>query len=101
MALYYVFNDEATAIGAEAYICQVAGTPLVGVNAKTGQPEPNKAKTERWAIPQQRVDGKWVFPVVPDAIASKYPPEIATAFNTNYPNVKEEHDPAWFPIVEE
>jgi hypothetical protein len=100
MAKYYVFDDEQTAIDAEAYICQVAGVPIVGRNAKTGKLEPNKAKTERWAIPQQRLDGKWVFPQVPDAVSAKFPPEVATAFNTNFPNVKEDFDSSWFPAPE-
>jgi len=99
--LYYVFDDETTAIDAEAYICTIAQVPIVGRNAKTGQLEPNKAKTERWATPQERLDGKWVFPIIPDAIAYQYPPEVATAFNTNYPNTREEYDQAWFPAEEE
>lgn len=100
MSLYYVFNDQQTALDAEAYICSIAQTPVVGKNALTGQPEPAKAKTVRWAVPEQRAtDGKWVFPVVPDHIASQYPPEVASAFNTNYPNVKETFDSSWFPEV--
>jgi hypothetical protein len=99
--LYYVFETEGLAIAAEAMICQVAQVPIVGVNAKTGLPEPNKAKTERWAVPQERLDGKWVFPIIPDAIASQYPAEVASAFNTNFPNTREEYDQAWFPVEEE
>jgi hypothetical protein len=37
----------------------------VGINAKTGQPAPDAQVTERWAIPQQITDGRWVF-VSPD-----------------------------------
>jgi len=101
MSKYYVFDDEATANGAQDYICLVAQVPIVGKNAKTGQLEPNKAKTERWAIPEQRVDGKWVFPQVPDAITAQFPEEVAIAFNTDYPNVKEDYDESWFPVDEE
>jgi hypothetical protein len=101
MSKYYVFDDEATADGAQAYICAVAQTPITGRNAKTGKLEPNKAKTERWAVPQQRLDGKWVFPIIPYEIAITFPPEVSDNFNTNYPNVKEEYDNAWFPVEEE
>ena len=102
MAKYYVFDDEATANGAQDYICLVAQVPIVGRNAKTGQLEPNKAKTERWAIPQQRAtDGKWVFPQVPDEVTAQFPLEVAIAFNTNFPNVKEDYDDSWFPVEEE
>jgi len=97
MSSYYVFDLEQTAIDAEAYICLIAQTPITGVNGATGQPEPTKAKTERWAEPVQRItDNKWVFPCIPDAIAEQYPPEVTTAFNTNFPNTKEEYVSSWF-----
>jgi hypothetical protein len=75
---YYVVDTEELAIGAENYISSIAGAPIVGVNAKTGLPALNKCKTIRWAIPQERLDGKWVFPYV-----------------------KEEYNKNWFPIIEE
>jgi hypothetical protein len=59
---YRVFNTEAEAIAAEAQVALDIGCAKVGVNAKTGQPEPDKQVTERWAIPQQILDGRWVFP---------------------------------------
>ena len=99
--LYYVFEDEQTAIDAEAYICEVGGVPIIGVNAATGEPMPNATKTERWAIPQQRAtDGKWVFPYVGDEMVSQYPPDIANYFETTFPNIKEEYSEDWFPVDE-
>ena len=59
---YRIFNTEAEALAAEAEVAQAMGLAKVGVNAKTGQPEPDKQVTERWAIPQQITDGRWVFP---------------------------------------
>lgn len=96
MSLYYVFEDEQTALTAEGAICQMAGAPLVGYNAKTGLPEPDKAKTERWAIPQQRLDGKWVFPKIPTEILEQYPDEVIDNFNTTFPYIFEEYDSNWF-----
>jgi len=58
---YRVFDTEAEALAAEAEVAQAMGLAKVGVNAKTGQPEPDKQTTERWAIPQQISDGRWVF----------------------------------------
>lgn len=58
---YRVFDTEAEAIAAEAQIAETIGCPKVGVNAKTGQPALDKRPTERWAIPQQIADGRWVF----------------------------------------
>ena len=64
---YRVFDTEAEAIAAEAQIAQGIGCVLVGVNAKTGLPDPSAQATERWAIPQQIADGRWVFPSHDDA----------------------------------
>ena len=95
--LYYVFNNEETAINAEKYISTIGGVPLTGINALTGKPEPHAVKTLRWAIPKERLDGKWVFPYVGDDRVAMYPPDIANSFETNFPNTKEEYDEAWFP----
>ena len=59
---YRVFDTEEQAIAAEAQVALDSGCPKVGVNAKTGQPAPDAQVTERWAIPQQITDGRWVFP---------------------------------------
>jgi hypothetical protein len=59
---YRVFNTEAEAVAAEAQVAESIGCIKVGVNAKTGQPAPHAQATERWAIPQQIQDGRWVFP---------------------------------------
>lgn len=59
---YRVFATEQEAIEAETLIAQQIGCVKVGVNAKTGLPEPDKQVTERWAVPQQIQDGRWVFP---------------------------------------
>jgi len=99
--LYYVFENEQTALAAEATICIIAGAPLIGYNALTGEPEPAKQKTERWAIPKQRLDGKWVFEKVPSEKLEEYSQEIIDSFNSNYPNTLEEYSSDWFPAVEE
>ena len=59
---YRVFDTEAEAIAAEAQVAADIGCIKVGVNAKTGLPAPEAQVTERWAIPQQITDGRWVFP---------------------------------------
>ena len=59
---YRVFNTEQEALEAEQQISDAIGCAIVGINAKTGKPQPNKQLTERWAIPQQIADGRWVFP---------------------------------------
>ena len=102
MIEYYVFDTEATATAAEAAICQIGQTPIVGINAATGLPEPEKQKTERWAIPQQRLDGKWVFPVVPKTITDNYPQSVRDGFNLAFPNIIETYSETWFnPITEQ
>ena len=59
---YRIFNTEQEALEAEIQVAHAIGCIKVGTNAKTGEPEPQKQATERWAIPQQIVDGRWVFP---------------------------------------
>ena len=59
---YRVFATETEAIAAEAQVAADIGCIKVGVNAKTGLPAPEAQATERWAIPQQIADGRWVFP---------------------------------------
>jgi len=59
---YLVFNTEAEAFTAEALIAEEIGCVVIGVNAATGLPDPTAQMTEQWAIPQQIVDGRWVFP---------------------------------------
>jgi hypothetical protein len=93
---YYVFDNEATAIAAEAMICQIGQTPIIGINVATGLPEPDKQKTERWAIPQQRVDGKWVFARVPLETRQNIPEAQQEAFNNAFPHLLEEYKDNWF-----
>lgn len=58
---YRIFDTEAQAIAAEAQVAHEIGCAKVGINAKTGLPAPDAQVTERWAIPQQINDGRWVF----------------------------------------
>ena len=58
---YRIFDTEQEALDAEAEIAAEIGCIKVGVNAKTGLPAPDAQVTERWAIPQQIADGRWVF----------------------------------------
>ena len=99
--LYYVFENEELAVGAEKYISQLGGAPIVGVNASTGEPMPDATKTERWAIPVQRIDGKWVFPYVGDELVSQYPDSVRGYFAENFPYVLEEFSQDWFPQEED
>ena len=99
MTEYYVFNTEAIANAAEAWISNAGGLPRTGKNAKSGQDEPNKCKTERWAIPRQRLDGKWVFKRVPAAERAKFPQSKKQEFDINFPHVVEIESPDWWPQI--
>lgn len=57
---YRVFNTEAEAIAAEAQISAAMGYTKPGINAATGEVQPD-VLTVRWAVPQQITDGRWVF----------------------------------------
>lgn len=100
MTEYYVFDDEQTAVAAEAYICAVGQLPRVGINAATGEPAPTSQPTERWAVPLQRLDSKWVFPRLPSDVLATVPPAVRDYFAATYPHTLEEYAPAWFPESE-
>jgi hypothetical protein len=59
---YRAFDTESDAVAAEALVAAEIGCVKVGVNARTGLPDPAAQATERWAAPQQIADGRWVFP---------------------------------------
>lgn len=59
---YRVFDSEQEALAAEAAIAQEMSCPVVGINVRSGHPDPGAQVTERWAIPIQILDGRWVFP---------------------------------------
>ena len=63
---YLVFETEQEAIEAEAAISLAMGYSKPGISAATGQLD-NTAITERWAIPQQIKDGRWVIPSPDDS----------------------------------
>ena len=98
--LYYVFETEEIAEGAEQYISQLGGVPIPSINAETGEIDTKAVMTERWATPKQRLDGKWVFPYVGDEKVSQYPSSVASYFEENFPNTKEEYNENWFPVEE-
>ena len=62
---YRVFDTAEQALAAEAQVALGIACAKVGVNAKTGQPEPDRQITERWAVVQQIQGGRLVF-VSPD-----------------------------------
>jgi hypothetical protein len=71
---FFVFNTEAAALAAGAtiwarvkqfyttlgYVVDVDGT-IVGKRLSDGVDQPSAARTTAWAVPRQRLDGKWVL----------------------------------------
>ena len=98
MNAHYVFGTEQEAINAELQIRQLGNFPLLGINAATGQPE-QKGLTTAWAMPQERLDGKWVFPRVPENLCNQYPGAIEQ-FIANHTFTVEDYSPDWFPSIE-
>ena len=92
----YVFDLKKTAIAAEKYICTVAGFPWIGNNAKTGQAEPDKQQTLKWAdISKRATDGKWYFEKLADSDFANIPTEVVDKFNTDFPHTIEEKQANW------
>jgi hypothetical protein len=96
---YYVFENLQTAINAEACISQIAKFPRVSVNASDGAIE-TEILTTKWAELKQRLDGKWVFPAVPEEIEVKYPQAVRDYFNYTFPHTAEEASSEWFSVEE-
>jgi hypothetical protein len=105
--IYYIFNTEQEALAAEQQIVDnvrqwVAenvpdalsedGLKLRGRNAKTG--EFTDAYTTRWAVPQQIVDGRWVFAKPTSEKTAPIPVEI---FITNVNASEEVYNKEWWP----
>lgn len=95
MNAHYVFSTEQEAINAELQIRQLGNFPLVGTNAATGQLE-QEGLTTAWAVPQERLDGKWVFPRVPENLRNQHP-EAIKQFIANHTFTVEDYSPDWFP----
>ncbi len=91
--MYLVFSSQAEAAAANATISANMGYAIVGVNAATGEPNPNAQQTTQWAIPQETAStattypSSWVFPMP----ASQYMTGAANYTEAAY-------DPTWFPI---
>lgn len=84
MSDWLIFATQPAAASAVRQIDAAVGNPRKGRNAGTGKPEPDKVGTVTWAIPVQRLNGKWCFPRNPEA-------------DPNRPFDVEPYDPAWFP----
>jgi len=95
---YYVFNTEQEAINAELQIRQLGHFPLVGTNAATGEPSQD-GSTTAWAIPQERLDGKWVFPRVPESLRNQHAEAISQFIADNVFTI-EEYSQDWFAVTE-
>ena len=71
---YRIFDTERQALQAEERISAEMELVRVGINAKTGEPEPDKQATVRWAVPKQTSGGQWVFPS-PDEEGVEFQPD--------------------------
>jgi hypothetical protein len=114
MAKYLIYDTEQLALDACAKIEQRARElyssagyqvdetgAIIGVNVATGQSDPGAQRTERYAVPEQRLDGKWIVPhpeQMPSAnveqqgmLVKDYVAQDLTA------DLVEERQPDWFP----
>jgi hypothetical protein len=75
MSRFLVFSTQAEALDAEAKISNRARElyvafgygvdehgAVIGKNAASGELEPEAQRTQRFAVPAQRLDGAWVLP---------------------------------------
>lgn len=100
---YYVWSSATVASNALYAVNNSGWFPVVGVNAKTHQPATDKQKTVKWteAI-QQRLDGKWVFPRIPNTkldFLGVSDAERRAWWNTFLPSIEVMQN-GWFPDPE-
>lgn len=109
--IFYVFDTEAEAIVAENTIVTNIktwvqtyspdaigpdGNSLKGRNAKTGELVNNY--TTKWAIPKERLDGKWVFEKPTQSALGPVPlPSVINGITAT----EEEYNESWLPELEE
>ena len=109
--IFYVFDTEAEAITAEDTIVTNIktwvetyspdaigpdGNSLKGRNAKTGELVNNY--TTKWAMPKERLDGKWIFQKPTQTALGPIP--LASVIN-GITATEEEYNKSWFPELEE
>ena len=88
----YLFTNEVKARQAEARLRELHGMPIVGRNAATGKPAPDKTQTVRWSEPLQRdLDGKWEMEASP--IVEKSDQQELDRFKADFPHEREEPKP--------
>lgn len=98
-AKQYCVFDEADKTKAENALSEINSPtwfPLVGRNAGTGELVAG-AETLRWAELEQRNDGKWIFPRVPDEVMNKFnvPESTRDEWWNKYQPLIEEFSESW------
>lgn len=63
--------------------------PVFGVNAATGLKDHDDGFTTAWAVAQETVDGKWVFPQPDESLMDGVMEYVVEPYN-----------PDWFPVQE-
>jgi len=100
---YLLWSTQSEAASALDFINGTEWFPLVGKNAATGKPEPNKQQTVRWfEEPLETVSGDWVFPEIPGELLDMLgvPQEEVDGFFTLFNPATASYDPNWFPEEE-
>jgi len=64
--LYHVFDTEQHAVSSCNAVSNKMGCPRRGLDMRGKPAADDKQKTERWDVPRQRLDGKWVYARPPD-----------------------------------
>lgn len=100
MKEFYEFNTEQEALSAESAISSLGEFPIIGRNAKTGDLEPDKQLTLRWAEPKKNKHDKWVFPRVPKEERDKHSKAVQDKYKNDHPHKVVNYSDDWFPVIE-
>lgn len=118
MNTYFVFDTEAAALEVEALMVargralfEADGYSLDDdgnvIGMRLGVPDPTAQVTERWDIPRERLDGKWVvahpdcLPAGTEVLPSTGGLSVSQVVAQGIIAPTELYDPAWFPKLAE
>jgi len=104
MSEWYRWDTLAEAQACLNYVNNHPKLPVVGVNAATKKPAPDKQQTTQWASEVIECnDGKFGFPRVTTAWLDSLgiTQEERDTFLATFNPTIEEFDPAWIPAAEE
>lgn len=95
-----VFQNLGIATAALVHIDNLIKVPITGKRQKDSEEMPGKEKTERFAVPVERPDGKFFIEAIDPVRFPEYTQAEKQFIETQFPHTVEVFDRSWVPDVE-